>query len=155
MRRNLIAGLAAGAVAAAALGATAVFGSGSEDSVRPDYATVEVAMDGSDAAAPARALAKKAKKPKVVYLSGTGSVNTADPPAGTGDFIDFALTTPKNLCPRVVDGGVSSTNLDFFHQGSYVEKGVYHVLMGLDDNAAPTATTIQYATHVVCLKGVR
>jgi hypothetical protein len=156
MRRNLVATLAIAAVAAAALGAGAVFGAGSQDDVRPDYADVNVRMNDADGTAPARALAaKKAKKPKVIYLSGTGSVNTAAPPAGTGAYIDFALTAPKNLCPRVVDGGVSSTNLDLFQQGTYVEGGVYHVLMGLDDGAASSPTTIDYNTHLICLKGVK
>ena len=149
MRRNLIAGFALAAVAAVAVGATTVFGSGPAV-VQP--AQVSVPMRGDAAPALGRsAAAKKASKPKVVYLGGSGSLNTAD----TGAYIDFGLKAPKNLCPRVIDGGVKATNLDFFQQGSYVDKGVYHVLMGLDDGAMATPVTIEYTTHLICLKGVR
>ena len=104
-----------------------------------------------------RAAAKAPAKPKVAYLAGQGTVNT-DPaaPGGTGPYIDFELAAPRRLCPRVINGGVDAANLDLFQQGSYVEKGNYHVLMGLDDKAAAeTPTTFPYESHVICLKGVR
>jgi hypothetical protein len=156
MRRNLIAGLAVAAVAATVLGATVVFGSESDDEVRPEIAQVDVTMRDSAAAPAARAAAKKAKKAKkakVVYLVGTGTVNTAEPPAGSGRYIDFSLTAPKNQCPRVINGGVASPNTDFYQQGSYVDRGTYHVLMGLDD--AAQQTVVPFDSHLICLKGVK
>lgn len=158
MRKYLITMLALAAVAATSLAATAVFGQGSTIGVRPGYATVNVKMSAARAplAGRAAASAKQASKPKVVYLTGKGTVNT-DPavPGGTGPYIDFRLNAPKNLCPRVIDAGINPGNLDLYQQGSYVKKGEYHVLMGLDDDAAATPTTFPYESHVICLKGVR
>ena len=159
MRRNFIAGLAAAATVATAFAATSVFGEGSAVDPRPGYATVDVQMGPAGAPAPAKAAAvaaKKARKPKVVYLSGEGTVNT-DPAVagGTGPYIDFRLNAPKNLCQRVIDAGINAGNLDLFQQGSYVRKGEYHVLMGLDDTAAATPVTFPYESHVICLKGVK
>ena len=152
-RSILTLGLATGA--AFALAAASGFGEGKQTDLRPGYATVEVRMRA--AAPPARPAAAKAPaKAKVVYLTGQGTVNT-DPaaPGGTGPYIDFELTAPRRLCPRVINGGVDPGTLDLFQQGSYVQNGNYHVLMGLDDNAAGTPTTFPYESHVVCLKGVR
>ena len=159
MRRNFIAGFATAATLAAGLAATSVFGNGSDVDVdvRPSYATVDVQMSpASGPAARAVTAAAKARKPKVVYLTGKGTVNT-DPaaPGGTGPYIDFRLDAPKNLCPRVIDAGINPGNLDLFQQGSYLTKGEYHVLMGLDDGAAPTPVTFSYESHVICLKGVK
>jgi hypothetical protein len=156
MRRNLIAGLAAAAVAATALGATVVFGADSSAGGRAALHSVDVAMGPSGRAAPERTLAakaKKKKKPKVVYLGGSGTINTAT----TGPFIDFGLDAPKNLCPRVIDGGIRLDDTRFYQQGSYVEGGEYHVLVGLGETAAQNATPVSsgYTTHLVCLKGVK
>lgn len=141
--------------AAFAVGVASVSGDGPETGLRPGYATLQVRME---AAAPlARAAAAKAPaKPKVVYLSGRGTVNT-DPaaPGGTGPYIDFELTAPRRLCPRVINGGVDPGTLDLFQQGTYVQNGNFHVLMGLDDNSAGTPTTFPYESHMICLKGVR
>ena len=152
MRRNLIAALALAALAAAGIGAATVFGSDAD--VRPPVTKVDVSMHRFQSPTLGRATAaKKARKPKVVYLGGDGSIDTAQ----TGPFIDFGLSAPRNVCPRVIDGGLKSDNFDFFQQGTYVDaaSNTYHVLMGLDDNAAPTPVTIQYTTHLICLKGVR
>ena len=156
MRRNVILGLAVLASAATAVAATSVFGEGASLDERPGYATVNVQM--GPAAAPGNtraAVARKATKPKVVYLTGQGTVNTDPAAGGTGAYIDFALNAPKNLCPRVIDAGINAGNLDLFQQGSYVEKGEYHVLMGLDDAAAATPVSFAYESHVICLKGVK
>jgi hypothetical protein len=61
-RRNLIAGLAAAAVAATALGATVVFGADSNAGGRAALHRVDVAMSASGRVAPERALAARAKK---------------------------------------------------------------------------------------------
>jgi hypothetical protein len=158
MRRNLIAGCALAAAAAATIGATTVSGSDSTSAAKPSY--THVAVTAHRQAAPLARAAKAAKpaKPTVVYLGGSGTVNTAE----TGPYIDFGLQAKQRLCPRVVDGGIRSTNnLDFFQQGSYVEKGRYHVLMALDDGAqasqdpAIKTPTIQYTLNLICLKGTR
>ncbi len=152
MRRNLIIVLALAAGAAMALGASAVFGSGASVDVRPDFASVEVQMTPTASPPNARqAKATKSRKPKVIYLAGSGSLNTGE----TGPYVDFELRAAKSQCPRVIDGGIRAGNLDFFEQGSYVDGGQYHVLMALDDAAAGTPVTIPYALHLICLKGVR
>ena len=156
MRRNTIVSLAVATVAAMAFAATTVLGSGAAVDVRPSYATVVVPMRGT-APAPGKAAAHKptSSKPQVIYLTGKGTVNTDPAAGGTGPYIDFKLTAPRNRCPRVINGGVNAGTLDLFQQGSYVKKGNYHVLMGLDDGAAGTPTTFPYESQVICLKGVR
>lgn len=152
MRRNMVAGLALAVAAAGGVGAATVLGSQSQTDVRPPFASVEVQMTRAGTPSAARAgHAAKASGPKVVYLGGSGQVNTAE----TGPYVDFGLKAAKNLCPRVLDGGIRADNLDFFQQGSYIEQGRYHVLMGLDDAAKDTPVTIPYTLHVVCLKGTR
>jgi hypothetical protein len=138
-----------------ALAAASGFGDVAETGLRPSYATVTVKMQ-APAPLARRSAAKAAAKPKVVYLNGEGTVNT-DPaaPGGTGPYIDFRLTAPRRLCPRVINGGVDPGSLDLFQQGSYVENGDYHVLMGLDDGAKDTPTTFPYRSQLICLKGVR
>lgn len=157
MRRNTIVSLALAAVAALAFAATTVLGSGATVDVRPSYATVEVEMRPDSGPMVARPAARKpvSSKPKVVYLSGEGTVNTDPAAGGTGPYIDFKLTAPKNLCPRVINGGINAGNLDLFQQGSFVSRGEYHVLMGLDDAAAGTPVSFPYESQVICLKGVR
>lgn len=155
MRRNFTFAITALAVVATAATATSVFGDGAAIDVRPGYATVEVPMRADGAPAARAVAAAKARKPKVVYLTGQGTVNTDPAAGGTGPYIDFALKAPKNLCQRVVDAGIVAGNLDLFQQGSYVDKGEYHVLMGLDDAAAGTPVTFSYDSHVICLKGVK
>jgi hypothetical protein len=129
-----------------------VFGSDSSSDPKPDYTRIEVRAHRQAAPLARPAKAAKPSKPTVVYLGGSGTVDTAT----TGAYIDFGLRAKQKLCPRVVDGGIRSTNnLDLFQQGSYVAKGQYHVLMALDDAAKDTPATIQYTLHLICLKGVR
>jgi hypothetical protein len=158
MRRNTIVSLTLAAAATMAFAATSVLGSGAPKvDVRPSYATVEVTMQPERGPALSRPAGRKpvSNKPKVVYLSGEGTVNTDPAAGGTGPYIDFKLTAPKNLCPRVINGGINPGSLDLFQQGSFVHKGDYHVLMGLDDGAAGTPTSFPYESQVICLKGVR
>ncbi len=158
MRRSTIVSLAVAAVAVMAFAATTVLGSGAARvDVRPSYATVEVKMRPEGGPALARPAARRPapSKPKVVYLSGEGTVNTDPAAGGTGPYIDFKLTAPKNICPRVINGGINPGSLDLFQQGSFVRKGDFHVLMGLDDGAAGTPTSFPYESQVICLKGVR
>jgi hypothetical protein len=147
MRRNLITVLGVAALAAAAIGATAVFGSNSEPTGQATYRHVNVSMAPSAPAA--RAAAAKKAGLKVVYLSGSGQVDAGP----SNPALDFGLKASKQLCPSVLDGGIQADNLDFFQQGSYVKKGRYHVLMSLDDAAAATPVTIHYSLHLICLKG--
>ena len=154
--RHRIGLLTVGILLAMALAVGTVLGSGSQIDVRPSYATVKARVQ--PVAPPAGAKqehGKASSKPKVVYLSGKGTVNTDPAAGGTGPYIDFKLTAPRNVCPRVINGGINAGSLDLFQQGSYVKKGKYHVLMGLDDNAAGTPTSFPYESQVICLKGVR
>ena len=160
MRRNLTAALALVAIGAGGVAATAVFGEGSEPEQRPDFATVTVPMHPVEGGAAEKLAGAKARsKVEVVYLAGEGQVNTADPAqGGVGAYVDFKLRAPRNVCPRVIDAGINAADLDFFQQGSYVRNGRYHVLMALDDAAREDPAervTIQYQSHVICLKGTR
>lgn len=155
MRRNLTAAIALTLLAGAAVAATSVFGEDSRADPRPAYATVEVRLRAGGEARGRVAGAKPVAKPEVVYLKGKGTVNTAPPPTGVGPYIDFKLTAPRNQCRRLIGAGIKAANLDLFEQGSYAGGHSYHVLMGLDDGAAATPTTISYQSHVICLNGVR
>ncbi len=139
------------AVAATAATATAVFGGDSPS--RPDYATVDVKMDGgaSGAGLSARKTAKKkAKKPTVIYLQGEPS--TVDV-STTGPYVDVRLFA----CPgssRVLDGGVFPADTNVYQQGTYIPNSKeYHVLIGFDDGATPG--DFQITSHLVCIKGVK
>jgi hypothetical protein len=157
MRSYAIVSLALVTTLAMAVAAATVLGSGGRVDVRPSYATVQVKMQQAGGVTAAKGAAKKKPKPpkpKVVYLSGKGTVNTDPATGGTGPYIDFKLTAPRNVCPRVINGGINAGSLDLFQQGSYVQKGNYHVLMGLDDGAAGTPQSFPYESQVICLKGV-
>jgi len=137
------------AIGAGAVTASAVIGSGS--SPRPSYAQVDVRMDASSAPASTRA---KAKKPKVLYL--TGGPSTVDT-AATGPYVDVRLFS----CPgtsRVIGGGVVPSNTNVFQQGTYTpNSSEYHVLLGYDDEAinAGGATSFTITSHLICLKGAK
>jgi hypothetical protein len=159
MSRKWIAATAvAGSVAATAIAAAVVFGLNQE--TRPAAATVEVALkaDAAGAGRHARALGaeqakrpKKAKKAKVLYFSGPGQV-----PATVGNFIDLKLTTnPPGACPRVIGGGAIASNTDVYQQGTSVgpDRGEYHVYLAFSDGATPV--DFDFASHLICLKGVK
>lgn len=148
-RKTVLAGLAAlAAIATAAVAATAVFGGGSPS--RPDYATVEIEMQRTDAPAARAAAAKKAKKPTVIYLQGqTTTVNVAE----TGPYVDVRLfSCPGNS--RVIEGGVFPVNTGLYQQGSYIpSKKEYHVLIGFETGMTPV--NFELSSHLTCLKGVK
>lgn len=147
-----------GIVALAALGAGAVTASvviGAGSSPRPDYAVVDVKLEAPSAPAP-RARRAKAKKPRVVYL--TGAATTVDT-AVLGSYVDIRLFS----CPgssRVIGGGVAPSNTDVYQQGSYVpNSSEYHVLLGYDDEAVEAnpsqAVPFTITSHLICLKGAK
>lgn len=139
------------AVAITALAASSVLGGSSQP--RPDYATVDVRLDNATPAA-ARSVSRKARRPKVLYLTGEGKVDTSPPPTGAGPYIDFKLSAKG--CTRVVDGGVGPDSTDVYQQGSYIAgRGEYHVLMGVDDAASASPFSFTFTSHLICLKGVR
>ena len=152
MPRKWIAVLAAAVAAGGlALAATSVLGGSPQP--RPDYAQVDAKLDNAKPSF-ARALARKGTKPKAIYLTGQGTVDTSPPPQGTGPYIDFTLSAKS--CKRVVDGGIQTDNVDVYQQGTYIAgRGEYHVLMGLDDGAVATPVTFNYSSHLICLKGIK
>jgi hypothetical protein len=135
------------AVGLTATAASAVFGGGSTG--RPDYASVEVRMDGV-APGSSNFRAKKAKKPSVIYLQ--GDVSTVDVSA-TGPYIDVGLAS----CPgksKVIDGGVAPQSTGVYQQGSYIPSDKeYHVLIGFETGETPA--DFQLTSHLVCIKGVK
>jgi hypothetical protein len=135
------------AVGLTATAASAVFGGGSTG--RPDYASVEVRMDGV-AQGSSNFRAKKAKKPSVIYLQ--GDVSTVDVSA-TGPYIDVGLAS----CPgksKVIDGGVAPQSTGVYQQGSYIPNDKeYHVLIGFETGETPA--DFQLTSHLVCIKGVK
>ena len=90
MPRKWIAVLAAAVAAGGlALAATSVLGGSPQP--RPAYAQVDAKLDNAKPSF-ARALARKGTKPKAIYLTGQGTVDTSPPPQGTGPYIDFTLS---------------------------------------------------------------
>ena len=153
MRRKWTLGLAAvAATAVAATMATSVLGGGSPQ--RPGYATVEIEMQKASSSPVNARKAKKAKKPKMIYLTGAPSpVDVVPSPPGTGPYIDVRL----GKCPgksRVVEGGVFPEDVNVFQQGSYVEGNqFYHVLIGFPDPSL--AADFNLSSHLTCIKGVK
>jgi hypothetical protein len=145
MRRKWIVGgaVALAAVASGATMATSVFGGGSEP--RTGVAVVDVKM--KDAASPASLRAKKAKKPTVIYLTGTPS--TVDS-AALGANMDIRLfRCPANA--RAIEGGIVASDLTIDVQGSYISENrrEYHVLIQDEEPLGP----FTLASHLTCLKG--
>ena len=153
LSRKLIAGL----VALAAVGGTGFAAgsalSGTDDA--PEYAPLTIDLGKERAATRAKAIGGTTT-PKLVYLQSSTptTVNTADPPAGIGPYVDLRLKG----CSKVVTGGVSPLSTDVYVQGSYIESPkVFHVLVALDDAAAAASPrpTFQVDTNLTCLKGVK
>jgi hypothetical protein len=151
MRRKWIAGTAVVAVVGAtAIAASTVIG-GDAGSVRPEYAAHELKLNAVSAEQ-AGLSAKKAKKAKVLYFQGDGTL----PFTSAGPYIDLTLTTsPANACRRVVDGGAVAQSTDVYQQGTSVGPGTgeYHVYLGLDDGA--TVADTPFFSHLICLKGTK
>lgn len=155
MRTKAIVGLACLAAAGAAgYAATAVLGD--DDRRLPPAATVEVAMHPAAAPSSAKARplerASQKRRPKVLYFNGQGTVDIAQ----TGPYVDVKLTASSTkACPRVIDGGLQTDNLDVYQQGSSVGpgRGEYHVLVGFEDETTPV--NFNFTSHLVCLKNVR
>ena len=155
MRKRLIAGMAALTTFAAGAGAIALGGGGSDGPVAPEVNEISIELDASGTGA---ATVAKARKPRIIYLQGQPqTVNPADP--AIGPYVDVALSAkPCSGRARVLDGGVAAVSTDVYQQGSYIEdKNTYHVLIGLDDEAAEAQPPAPYeiTTHLICAKGVR
>jgi hypothetical protein len=157
MSRKLIGLAVVAAIAGGAALATASVGGG-DSAARPDYATVSVdlSQSASREATAQRGLAVgKKKKPRLVYLQSPGptTINPADPSAGgVGPYVDVKLTG----CAKVIDGGVVSSRLDVYQQGSYVQSNAeYHVLIGIDATNLGDRTPFTITSNLTCLKGVK
>ena len=143
MRRKwIVAGAAAlAAVAGAAMMATSVFGGGAER--RTGYAVVKIDTQQPAAAESQRA---KTKKPTVVYLDGAPTVADS---AVLGPFIDVRVgPCPQNT--RVIEGGISTENVDVYVQGTYIDENRhdYHVRFADVGEPGPFELT----SHLTCLK---
>jgi hypothetical protein len=126
---------------------------------RPDFATVTVDLSAADGvSARHKGLAGGgggSKKPRLVYLESSAPVpiNPADPAAGgVGPYVDVKLTG----CKKVIDGGVVSSRLDVYSQGTYVAgPAEYHALIAIDAQNLADRTPFTITSNLTCLKGVK
>lgn len=155
MRRNLIVGTATLAIVGVGIGAATVVGSDRNSVTAPEVNQLRIELTERAAGAPG--LAAKPRKPRIVYLQGSDTVNAADP--AVGPYVDVTLSAAA--CQgkgRVLDGGVAPANTDVFQQGTFIvpAEGEYHVLLGLDDAAvAAGPTAFEITSHLICARGVR
>lgn len=150
MRRRLIAVTAALATVGAGVGAATVVGSDSSLTA-PEVNQLRVEL--TERGAGPSTLVGKAKKPKILYLQGSDTVDPA-----VGPYVDVTLFAPA--CKgrgRLLGGGVAPANTDVFQQGSFIvpDKGEYHVLLGFDDAAASAPVAYDITSHLICAKGVK
>ncbi len=138
-------------VAAAAIaGATASSVLGGDSSPRPDYATIDLKVEPKPSAPANPHQARKARKPRVIYLQGSPSIVDV---SATGPYIDVRVSS----CPgssKVIGGGAYADNTNIYEQGTYIPNDrEYHVLLGFDDDGPAQAFTI--SSHLTCLKGAK
>jgi hypothetical protein len=153
MRRKLAVGTAALAAAGGGFGAATVLGSESSITA-PEVNQVRVEL--RERAPRARVLAGVRRKPRIIYLQSSSTVDAANP--AVGPHVDIRLSA--RACRgkgRVLGGGVAPASANVFQQGTYIlpDQGEYHVLLGLDDAAAASPSAYQISSHLICARGVR